>query len=117
MASSKANAASAPPELVALYDAMVASQSDVARKGATMPNTSVNGHMFSFIHPSGAVSLRLPAAEREVFIAKFASKIYDAYGVVQKEYVLVPESLLRDTLELAPYFAMSYEYVKGLKPK
>ena len=34
-----------------------------------------------------------------------------------KEYVAVPESLLKKTKELQKYFARSFDYVKGLKPK
>ncbi len=108
---------SAPPEAVVLYDRMVASCPEVRRKGATMPNTSFNGNMFSFLRSSGAVALRLPKGAREEFLAKYETKLFDAYGVVQKEYVLVPDSLLENTEELAPYFAMSWEYCKSLKPK
>ncbi len=106
----------APPEVVTQYDAMVATLPEVERKGATTPYTSHNGNMFSFLHPGG-VALRLPSAVREEFIAKYETKLFDAYGPVQKEYVLVPNSLLADTAAIAPYFAMSYEYCKTLKPK
>lgn len=34
-----------------------------------------------------------------------------------KEYVVVPESLLKKTSELKVYLGMSYDYVKTLKPK
>jgi hypothetical protein len=117
MAKAKKTTSDAPPEIVALYDKMVASCPEVPRKGVTMPNTSLNGNMFSFVHPSGAVALRLPKDARQPFIEKYQTKLYDAYGIVQKEYVLVPESLLKSTEELAPYFAMSNEYCKSLKPK
>jgi hypothetical protein len=40
-----------------------------------------------------------------------------AYGVVQKEYVTVPDSLLGKTKELARYFEIGYQYVRTLKPK
>jgi hypothetical protein len=35
----------------------------------------------------------------------------------EPEYVTVPDSLLKNTKELAKYFALSYEYVGSLKPK
>ena len=41
----------------------------------------------------------------------------EAYGIIQKEYVSVPDALLDDTERLAPWFAMSHDYVAGLKPK
>jgi len=40
-----------------------------------------------------------------------------AYGIVQKEFVTVPDRLLKKTNELTPYFEMSYEYIGTLKPK
>ena len=43
--------------------------------------------------------------------------MYHAYGIVQKEYVTVPAELLAKTDELAPYFQVSFDYAKALKPK
>ena len=41
----------------------------------------------------------------------------EQYGIVQKEYAVVPDSLLKKTAELKPYFDKSYEYADSLKPK
>jgi len=106
-----------PNSKLELYEKLVATNPDVERKGATHPYTSLNGHMFSYLHPSGAVALRLPAEEREKFLKKYDTKLFEAYGVVQKEYVMVPDALLRNTNELQKYFEMSYRYVRTLKPK
>jgi len=40
-----------------------------------------------------------------------------SHGAVMKEYVAVPETLLKNTNELKKYLEISYEYVKTLKPK
>lgn len=106
-----------PPKALADYERLVATQPEVERKGAGVPYTSVNGNMFSYLHASGSVALRLPKGVREEFLGKYGSKLFEAYGIVQKEYVTVADPLLGDTIELAPYFAMSYEYAKSLKPK
>jgi hypothetical protein len=106
-----------PPEKLKLYENLVGTNPDTERKGATVPYTSLNGNMFSYLHASGAVALRLPAGEREKFLAKYKTKLFEAYGIVQKEYVTVPDALLAKTKELKPYFEMSYEYAKSLKPK
>jgi hypothetical protein len=106
-----------PPEKPKLYENLVGTNPDTERKGATVPYTSLNGNMFSYLHASGAVALRLPAGEREKFLAKYKTKLFEAYGIVQKEYVTVPDALLAKTKELKPYFEMSYEYAKSLKPK
>lgn len=73
--------------------------------------------MFSCLHSSGSLALRLPEDERKKFLKKYKTTLFESYGVVQKEYVTVPESLLKKTRELQPYFALSYGYVRTLKPK
>jgi hypothetical protein len=40
-----------------------------------------------------------------------------AYGIVQPEYLEVPDSLLSSTRELKKFFDGSYEYVGSLKAK
>src|SRR5271165_94612 len=37
------------------YEKLTATNPGVERKGATHPYTSLNGHMFSCLHPSGAM--------------------------------------------------------------
>ena len=106
-----------PPEKLKLYDKLVGTNPNIERKGATVPYTSLNGNMFSYLHASGAMALRLPEGAREEFLKRYKTKLFEAYGIVQKEYVTVPDALLAKTNELKPYFEMSYEYVKSLKPK
>ena len=107
----------APPESLELYEKLVAINPNVERKGAANPYTSLNGHMFSYLHPSGSMALRLPEGERDDFLKKYKTKLFEAYGAVQKEYVTVPDSLLRNTKELQKHFEVSYRYVQSLKPK
>ena len=106
-----------PADKLELYEKLVATNPKVERKGAAYPYTSRNGHMFTYLNPSGSLALRLPAEEREEFLKKFKTKLFEAYGAVMKEYVTVPDSLLKNTKELQKYFALSYEYVGSLKPK
>lgn len=105
------------PEQLALYETLVARLPNIERKGANVPYTSLNGHMFSYLTADGTLALRLPKEAREAFLEKYQTKLVEAYGIVQKEYVAVPDALLRQTDELKPYFDISYEYVKGMKPK
>jgi hypothetical protein len=106
-----------PADKLALYERLVAANPGVERKGATHPYTSVNGHMFSCLHPSGSLALRLPEQEREEFLKKYKTTLFQSYGIVQKEYVKVPDGLLANTRELEKYFTLSYEYARSLKPK
>ena len=104
------------PETVALYDRLVAA-AGLARKGASVPYTSLNGNMFSYLDKEGQLALRLPAVAREAFLAHYPTPPVAPYGVVQPEYVYVPADLLADTAALQPYFAQSVAYARSLKPK
>jgi hypothetical protein len=106
-----------PQEKLELYDKLIATHPDLERKGAANPYLSLNGHMLSYLHATGSVALKLPPVAREVFLAKYNTKLFEAYGVVQRDFVTVPDDLLERTEELAPYLVMSYDYVKTLKPK
>jgi hypothetical protein len=107
-----------PADKLVLYDKLFATHADIERKGEANPYTSLNGHMFTLLlGPSGTMALRLPEAEREKFLKKYKTKLYEAYGAVMKEYVTVPDALLKDTKTLQKYLAVSYAYVKSLKPK
>jgi TfoX/Sxy family transcriptional regulator of competence genes len=107
----------AKPDKLALYEKLVATNPKVERKGDTVPYTSLNGHMFSYLSKEGKLALRLPPEEREAFLKKYKAKLCEAYGRVQPEYVEVPDSLLSSTRELKTFFEASYEYVASLKPK
>ena len=110
-------AATVPSDKLALYEKLVATNPSVERKGATVPYTSLNGHMFSYLSKEGKLALRLPEREREAFLKKYKTRLCQAYGVVQPEYVEVPDALLASTRELKKFFDRSYEYVASLKPK
>lgn len=102
---------------VRLYEKLVATNPRVERKGATMPYTSLNGHMFSVLHKDGTLALRLPIEARSAFLKKYKTKLSEQYGSVQPEYVVVPGALLVKTGELKKFFDLSYAYVGSLKPK
>jgi TfoX/Sxy family transcriptional regulator of competence genes len=108
---------SASNPAVDLYDRLIATMPKLERKGAANPYTSLNGNMFTLLHQSKTLAIRLPEDERVSFIKKHKTKLFEAYGVVMKEYVEVPDSLLKNTAELKKYLAASYEYAKTLKPK
>lgn len=100
----KTTAGTVPADKLQLYEKLLATSRSVTRRGATVPYTSLNGHMFSYMSKEGKLALRLPAKEREVFLKKYNAKLCEAYGVVQPEYVEVPASLLSSTRELKKFF-------------
>lgn len=106
-----------PQDKIDLYEKLIATTPVLERKGATMPYTSLNGNMFSFIDKFGVCGIRLPEKEREDFLKKYKTKLFETHGTVLKEYVTVPDDLLKKTKELTKWFDISYAYAKTLKPK
>jgi hypothetical protein len=108
---------SIPAATIALYDKVISTVRGIERKGDTVPYTSLNGNMFSYLTKDGSLAIRLPKDKIEAFLTKHKTKLCEAYGIVQKEYVMVPDTLLKNTGELKKHFAESYNYAASLKPK
>lgn len=106
-----------PQEKLELYEKLLAGFPDIELKGAAMPFTSHNGNMFSFLNAEGEFALRLSEEDRNKFIAKFKTKLFETHGTVLKEYVHVPASLFSKTTDMRKYMVMSYAYVRTLKGK
>jgi hypothetical protein len=106
-----------PPEKLELYEKLIAANPKIDRKGDVHPYTSANGHMFTYLDQTGTLGIRLPPNEVEPFLKKYTSTLFVSYGVVKKDWVTVPDALLKKTKELKKYLDISYEYVKTLKPK
>jgi hypothetical protein len=58
-------------EKTALYEKLIATHPKIECKGAANAYTSVNGHMFSLLRPTGEMALRLPKGERESFLKNY----------------------------------------------
>lgn len=69
---------------VALYDKLISTLPELERKGDSNPYTSLNGNMFTLLH-EGKLAIRLPEDEREKFLKKYKTALYEAYGAVMKE--------------------------------
>jgi hypothetical protein len=112
-----AKKSSIPADKSELYDKLLATHPKIERKGAAMGYTALNGHMFTLLGSSGPLALRLPEVEREKFLKKYKTTLFEAYGAVMKEYVAVPDALFKNTKELQKYLTVSYDYIATLKPK
>ena len=106
-----------PADKISLYEKLIKSNSLIERKGDTIPYTSLNGHMFSFLDKEGFMSIRLPKDELQNFLVKYQTKHPVQYGCELKEYGVLPDSLLQNIREAKKYLNLSYEYIKTLKPK
>jgi hypothetical protein len=105
------------PDKLLYYERLVATNNRLELKGATVPYTSIGGNMSSYLSKDGKLALRLSPADIEKFLKRYKAQLCEAYGVVQKEYVEVPDALLAKTTELKKYFDASVDYVSSLKPK
>jgi len=106
-----------PDDRLEIYEELVKSIPEVERKGKTVPYTSINGNMFTYFDKNGSIAIRLNENDIEDIIKKYNASMMIAYGIVQKEYVKIPDILLNKKKILEDYFAKSYEYAKSLKPK
>ncbi|MGB9232988.1 MAG: TfoX/Sxy family protein [Terriglobales bacterium] len=113
----KARESGISQEKLELYEKVLRTNPKIERKGDANPYTSLNGNMFTLLHSSGVLAFRLPDQEREEFLKKFKTTLFEAYGAVMKEYVVVPDALLKKTPELARWLGISYAYAQTLKPK
>jgi TfoX/Sxy family transcriptional regulator of competence genes len=102
---------------VEFYDELIASIPGLERKGDVNPYTAINGNMFTLLHQSERLAIRLPEDKREEFLKRYNTTLFEAYGCVMKEYVAVPDAMLKNTKELKQYLEFSYEYAKTLKAK
>jgi hypothetical protein len=114
MADSEKNVYSSHLEI---YEDLVKHLKKVERKGDTMPYTSLNGNMFSYLDKTGNIALRLSKSDIVEFMEKYNATLMNAYGIVQKEYVKIPDNLLGKKAVLYEFFEKSFEYAKNLKPK
>jgi hypothetical protein len=105
-----------PPDRLKLYDTLIESDPELERKGKTVPYTSLNGHMFTFLSKDGVMGLRLSKEDRLEFIRKFNSKLMVQYGRVMKEFE-VPPDLLTNVKTLSKYLKKSINYILTLTPK
>ncbi len=100
-----------------LYDKLVAKCPRFDRKGKTMPYTSANGYMFSFLNKDGELGIRFSKQVQEKYLQEFGTTIFKSYAAVMKGYVLIPDNMLEDLDKLSEYLNESYDYVMTLEPK
>lgn len=107
-----------PAEALAAYDAALVAVVGEDHKGAANPYYSLNGNMFSFLSKEGELALRLDTEARDEFITAYDAQLAVSHDTVMKEYVAVPDNMLRtEAEETARWLQRSYDYAKTLKPK
>ena len=86
-------------------------------KGKSMLYTSANGYMFSQLNKAGQVGIRLSKEDRQEFYSLYPNDPFESYGAIMKQHVLVPSSLLEDTVQLSQWLNKGFQYVNTLKSK
>ena len=100
-----------PPSSLAAYHAVIRQVPAAECKGVTMPYTSRNGHMYSFLDAGGTMALALPPDRQAEFIATYDTHVVEQHGRTMKDFVSVPAHLLERTSELRAWLDISYERV------
>lgn len=101
---------------LAIFDELVAMNPKFERLGKTMPYCAANTQMFALLNKDAQLGLRLSKESQEAFKSTYNTTIYKSYGAVMKDYVLVPDKMLKDVKLLSKYLDEIYEYVMSLKP-
>lgn len=73
--------------------------------------------MFSQLKKMGEIGIRLPTNEAQKLKEKYNTIGFKSYGALMKDYVLIPEELLKNTELMILNFSRSFKYVKSLEPK
>ncbi|MFK7972446.1 MAG: hypothetical protein AB8F95_18900 [Bacteroidia bacterium] len=105
-------------ETLTFYDSLVAKNPNFERKGKTVPYTSANGHMFSFINKEGELGFRLSKESGERFMEEHEiTTPFKSHGAFMRGYVLIPERLFEKEALLSALLEESFQYVMSLPPK
>lgn len=103
--------------VIEIYKNLVSEHAGLAVKGKASAYTAINGNMFSFVDKTGVLCLRLSAADKAAFEAKYGTGDVIQYGAVMRGYVPVPGALLDDPGAMRTLFLQCYSNAKALKPK
>lgn len=100
-----------------IYDTLFEEIDRFERKGKTVPHTTANGYMFSFINKDGQFGIRLDKTIADEFKEKHNSTIFMSHGSVMRDYVLVPDDVFHNREIMVSYLNQSFDYVMSLTPK
>jgi TfoX/Sxy family transcriptional regulator of competence genes len=106
-----------PEDLVATFDEVMPGPPATKRKMFGFPAGFVNGNMFMGLFEDSMI-LRLPPELRDELIQRHGAKHFAPMaGRVMKEYVALPESLIRDRENLCDWVAKALVHGESLEPK
>src|SRR5271169_6163011 len=96
--------------LIDLFESVMPGPPAAQRKMFGYPAGFVNGNMFMGLFQESMI-LRLPTGPREEFVKRHDKNLFEPMpGRPMREYVAVPQSVIRDKRELARWVAKAFEY-------
>lgn len=106
-----------PEALVATFEDVMPGPPATKRKMFGYPAGFVNGNLFMGLFED-AMILRLPSELREEMIQRHGARPFAPMaGRVMKEYVTLPEPVLRDREQLRSWVGKALAYGESLAPK
>jgi TfoX/Sxy family transcriptional regulator of competence genes len=108
----------APDELVELFDSILPTAPSIERrKMFGQPCAFVNGNMFTGLHGPRMV-LRLPEERRREFLTIEGATLFEPMpGRPMKEYVVIPEAVLKDGRVLRDWLDQAFLSAAALPVK
>ncbi len=103
-------------ELIGILDQAMEKRGAERRKMFGSPCYFVNRNMMTGVHQS-TLFVRLSEDDKEWAAGEGASGFEPMKGRVMREYMVLPEEVLRNGERLDDYLDRSYEYVSSLPPK
>jgi len=105
-------------ERLKLYDQIIEKCPRFKRLGKTMPYTGANGYMFTLLNKASQIGVRFSEEVKKKYMEAFNTTIYKSYGATMRGYILIPDEMLENNMELViKLFNESYDYVMSLDPK
>ncbi len=107
-----------PQSLIDLFDQSVPSDRSVSRRQMFgYPAAFANGNLFIGLHQNDFI-MRLSEPDRIEFSAQYGERIFEPMkGRAMREYVRLPEQLLRNARKRNSWIKRSLEYAQAIKPK
>ena len=100
-----------------ILERLAEAEPDLTVKGKKTAYLAVNGNMFAFVDPEGALCLRYSEPERAALAEEFGVGPVMQYNAVMRGYVAIPDAVIADDARLAELFAGCVAHARGLKPK
>ena len=106
-----------PRDPLRVYEEILSKCDRFERKGKTVPYTSANGHMFSFINKEGDLGIRFSKEVQSKYFEKYQTDFFKSHNSVMRGYIKITEEMLEDKKNLQELLNESYDYVSSLAKK